>query len=209
MKKRLAKLLPLVLPPLFFLSSCATSELPTPPAATNNIAPAAQTGGVRWLTPRAILEDYTYPPDTCKQRFTMIGDDMAWQIDFPPHGYAYGAIALRRTNDLVLARSSGMKLVFRIRPAYAVKELRIALVDGQGVVVDARAMHPETPSGEGWANVEVPFTLFPKRGVATAPDTTQSVATFDWSAVREFRLIRAGRMPQQHVEAGMLRIEKE
>ncbi len=192
---------------LLLAAGCASrdegSALSSPPRSATGIGTET-----RWLTPRAILEDYAYPPATCRDRFRVTNAETVWNITFPKTGYAYAGIVLRRTSNLAAARTR-TRLEFRIKPGHAAARMSAGLVDGHGVVVDIAAGRPENFRSDGWTTVSLPLSSFPDHGVATGTETGAAMTTFDWSAVREFRLISSGDMPNEVVEVGMLRLIQE
>jgi hypothetical protein len=191
---------------LLALSSCSTHRAGLTSSAVVPLT-RAPTGEIRWLTTHAILEDFTFPPEECRQKFVVMGEDLVWHVDFPAATYSFGAISFRKSSDFSIARER-LRLLLRIRPATAASMLRAGLVDGHGVLVDVPASRSERNDGD-WETIDIPLTSFPARGIVTAGGAATQMAIFDWSAVREFRLISDGRLHDAHVVAGQLRISKD
>lgn len=205
---------------LLLLAACST---PTPPPVAPRSAPVAPTNTaakplfvpyipgystnqeIRLLTPKTLLEEYSFPTSTCRQTFTVFADgDMTWDVSFPPSIASHGAFIFKRSNDLAAVRATAL-LRLRIRPGTAAPRVRVGLVDTAGVLTDLPMAAPSLAADANWRLVEIPLASFPNRGISTADPA--NLATFDWSAVREFRLISDGRIPEP-VTVGMLRIWK-
>lgn len=163
---------------------------------------------VVWLTPKAILEDVLHPAGQSEQRFILVDRDLAWRIAFPPEGYAYAGFTLRRTNDLAAIRPRA-SLHLRFRPGYEASRYRVALIDGHGVLVDVPLLPKPTGGETGWLSLALPLASFPDRGLLVREGQVKTGVTFDWSKVREFRLIGSGRRSVRHIEVGLLRIVEE
>lgn len=190
---------------LIFVAGCASPPPPPPPSP----APAARSvTETHWLATKVFHEEFTHPSNTCQQVFRIAGNsEMTWIIEFSPEGYSYGAIVLRKPCDLFADRANA-RIAFNIRPALRAPELRAGLVDDRGVMIDA----PVAGSGcsdISWRSIAIPLSDFPERGINTRADAAEPTAIFDWSAVREFRLIAGGRSRTQPVEIRLLRIVKE
>ena len=187
---------------LLLLSCASVGPAPVQPAVPVVNARVFQKPVARWLVPLAVLEENSFPSNSCGQRFVVKGDEMVWQIDFPVGVAASAVLELRRTNDLSAIRADA-EIVFRIRPGNLAPLLRAGLVDGKGTVVAVAASKAEATPDSGWITVELPLATFPDGGAQPG------AVLFDWSSVKEFRLICSDPMPQRHVEIAMLRIVKE
>lgn len=190
-----------------FITGCSST-----PDAEPGKAPSLRSGTesnvVVWLAPKAILEDVLHPPGSCNQHFVLTDRDMAWHIEFPLEGYAHAGFVLRKTNDLssVQARAS---LRLRFNPGYEANHYRAALVDSHGTLISLPLVRKVEVFEPGWIEVRLPLNSFPERGLNTTSKDLQTGVIFDWSTIREFRLMGNGRRSATHVEVGVLRIVEE
>ena len=197
----------IVLAASLFGAGCATTP---DTGSTDN---GAKRGGIEsnavlWLEPRAILEDVLHPPGACNQHFILTDRSLAWHVDYPLEGYAYAGFVLRSTNNLAASREKG-RLRLRFRPGYEAGRYRAALLDANKTLISLPLVRKAESVESGWLEIDLPLSAFPERGLAVQESGLQTGVIFDWSSVREFRLIGNGRRSTRHVEVGLLRIVEE
>ena len=130
-------------------------------------------------SPRDVRDDKVYPPGATHQRMEWRDGVCRWQINWPADRHAWVDVVRQGPLDL----RSGGRLVFRLQPAGAASNLRIALLDAANPPHCVESPLPAA-TGSGPAVVQLPLTAF-------QPASVEDEA-FDRSAVRGLRLVRDG-----------------
>jgi hypothetical protein len=171
-------------------------------------------------TPKDLRDDYVYPPSQTRHVLRWEEDDLDWSISFPGSGYAYAGLVLRRPLDMQSTWNQ-TELALNIQPASMAPFLSVALIDGstnRSRVMLECPLSPEPADGrQGVAAkpapgqkpqvIRLPLSLFGTSGIGL-DDGGRAPLEFDWSCVREIRIIAYGDRPGRSVSIQYLRFEK-
>ena len=194
-----------------WLCSCSTGDTGNTGCPGTQAAPVYLSASKRVidvLTPRSVLEESSFPPGACEQSFTVTGGEnlMTWRVTFPAQDESWAGFSFRRTNDLAAIHDHG-RVELRVKPDAASSHLGIVLVDGHGAVAYAPLAGPRIiTAGDGWGWSVISLVDFRDQHISNNVSATVSSAKFDWSGVREFRLMSDGHLPQPVVQITRLRI---
>jgi hypothetical protein len=151
-------------------------------------------------TPMDVRNDYVYPMPGMRQKLIWQDGVGSWELKFPPKGYAYGGVQLKRKVNMALSREA-TRLTFRLKPARAAEHLTVALVDQPSnttcAITDYQLRNTGSFNGEGWVTIEIALTNFPTvaHPLTTSWDTAAmdpalaSPRLFDWQGIREVRIV--------------------
>ncbi len=176
-------------------------------------------------TPRAIRGDYSYPDAYTRHLFLWNDFGANWRIYLPSRRYAHSGIRFIYPHDLSGVRDTYF-IELKIRPAKLANHLWVGLVDSKKipgrVMVDApmRAEGEPVYRGTDAVKIRIPLDRFGGDVLLQEADDTgddgaidlsagSDGAVFDWSDVRELRIISPGsRLPAREITIEHLELRR-
>jgi len=203
---------------VLFMAGCQSSPSRSD-SVTSEIAAIRKPAPPRIMlieTPKAMLEDYSYPANATKQVYYWKDTDAEWRFKMPTRGYAHAGFKFLHSYNLLPQRDR-YEVIFQIEPVMMTRYLWIGLVDGDDqpprrmVDVPLADYVPDTRKS-GKIEVRIPLRNFPNFGIPVSPEESaerEDEGPFDWQDVRELRFTHnGGRLPAREVIITNLRITR-